>query len=232
MANKTCPVIPYGIPEGGAPEYNVNSGRELFRCGIGQNGCIKLYITNVSVDKSIVNYGCKTSQNANQGKFCLENVTYNERVNKQVQWIAKKGVDSSLPNGTVITRVGECDGGNGVIPLYTEATVRARSMLNINDLDTNMAKQIVQTALENLSKHLDGDWILQDIGTSVSPTSWQTANVTFMLLSNEIPEYDTYRETINLTNGRVQTSTGHVIYDDTETPQDLATIIETLLKKA
>jgi len=233
MANNTCPVVPYGVPTDGAPEYNINSGRELFRCGIGDGSCIKIFITNVSLEKSIVKYTCKIGNNANQGTYCLENITYNERVRKQVVWEAKDNVKSNLPNGTVITKVGHCGDNEGVIPLYTEATIRARSLLDINLLDTNLANSIVNTALQNISQHLDGDWILQDISTNVSPTDWQSANITFMLLSEQIPsDYDTYRETINLTNGRVNTSKGKEYYDDTSTPQQLADIVQYLLNKA
>jgi hypothetical protein len=224
-----CPTVPYGIPKDGAPEYNVNSGRELFRCGMGNNGCIKLYITNVSVENSTVKYGCRTG-NSVGSDYCIENVNYNERVRKQVQWVAKDGVNSSLPNGTVITRVGECDGGEGIIPLYTEATVRVRVLMDITQLTPNSAQSIIDDALNNVSNNISGDWVLQDLGTSASPTDWQTANITFMAMSNVIPSYDSYRESINLTNGRVQYATGHVRYDDTNDPVDLASIVSQLLR--
>ena len=228
-----CPIVPYGVPAGGAPEYNINSGRELFRCGIGEGSCVKIYITNVSLEKSIVKYNCKIGNNANQGDYCLENITYNERVRKQIMWEAKDGVNSSLPNGTVITRVGHCSNNEGVIPLYTEATIRVKSLLDINLLDTNLANSMVNTALENISHHLNGEWILQDISTNVSPTDWQSANVTFMMLTEQIPNnHDTYRETINLTNGRVNVSEGKEYYDDTNTPSSLAEVVQYLLSKA
>lgn len=101
-----CPVINYGIPEEGATEYNVNSGREIFRCGLS---CIKLYITNVSVEKSRVKYVCGNVNDADIGNFgCLESFTINYRDRDLANWIAKNNANSGLPNGYVITRIAPC----------------------------------------------------------------------------------------------------------------------------
>jgi len=231
-----CPVINYGIPESGAQEFNVNSGREIFRCGIQ---CIKLFITNVSVEKSTVRFVCGDISDAGGDTFCLENFNISYRDRDLVNWIAKDGANSQLPNGYVINRVGACKDLNGVIYLYTDGRASVRAMMNIENLNPTTAQSMIGIVLRK-AQNIGNDqtistleWILSDINTNVNPTDWQRASASFLGFgfSGKSGTTRTYRINFNWNNGRGQESSGYVVYDDTPTPQPLASIIQTLISR-
>ena len=232
-----CPVIKYGIPEEGAYTYATNSGRELFRCG---TSCVKMYITNVSVEKSLVKYVCGNVNDADIGTFgCMESFTVNYRDRVLENWIAKDNVDSSLPNGYVITRVGACKDLQGVIYLYTEGRLSARMRINIENLTPDNADAVKEKVLEKLqnistiqNKSLELDWIFNDLNVDVNPTDWQRGSVSYLGFGvKESQEATTYRINFNYNNGRGEEAHGVVIYDDTPTPQYLANIIRDLITR-
>jgi len=240
-----CPTIKYGIPTGGATQYNVNSGRELFRCGIG---CVKMYITNVSLDKSTVYYVCGDITDANveaNGKTaCLQsmNITWRER--NVVNWIAKDNVDTTLDDGFVITMVGDCNDLQGVIYTHTEGTMNVRAFVNVEDFDTNLANALknavlnkvsqiaTQTADANIVSQLT--WILSDLSNDVSPTDWQRGSVSYQGFG-VIPNSDgtrSYRINFNWNNGRGEEASTTTVYDRDPTPQFLENIITNLIALA
>jgi hypothetical protein len=230
-----CPVIKYGIPETGAPEYNINSGREIFRCGFGENSCVKIYITNVSLEKSTTFYKCRVPVSSmSSDKYCIESVNFNERLRTQEEWIAKPNVDSSLPNGTVITKLYECGSSNGVIPLYWEKTLRIRSLLdiaNISELDEIVLSNVKSEIGDVIGN--DTEFILNDISTSVSPTDWERANLSYMAIESPTDKgYQSFRYSWNIQNGRVQETYGRTYYDNSDKPQNLADVIKYLLSIA
>jgi len=230
----TCPVIKYGIPASGAPEFNVNSGRELFRCG----ECVKLYVTNVSVEKTIIKYDCGSVTDAivASGKACLQSANANLRDRNVINWIAKDNVDSSLPNGTVITRIGECEGSNGIVYTHTEGSISVRAYANIEDIDINTAETILEAAKQKLLKYLEDidklDYYLSDLNTNVSPTDWQSMSATFSGIGSEkIDDSGTgvARVSFNWNNGRVEVSRGTSVYDSDPQPKPLPEIIQELI---
>jgi len=230
----TCPTIKYGVPSSGAPEYNVNSGRELFRCG----ECVKLYVTNVSLEKSVVRYSCGSISDAivGNGSACLISANANIRDRNVINWVAKDNVDSSLPNGAVITRIGNCAGGSGIVYTHTEGSINVRAYANIEDINVDSAQVIIDAAKEKLVKYLDEinllDYYLSDLNTNASPTDWQSMSATYSGIgSTRIDDSGTgvARVSFNWNNGRVEISKGTSIYDDSPTPKTLPEIIQELL---
>jgi hypothetical protein len=229
----TCPVIKYGIPSEGAPEYNVNSGREIFRCA----DCVRLYITNVSLEKSIVRYSCGDIMDANTGQgACLQSANASARDRNVINWIAKDNVDTSLPNGYVITRVGDCEGNSGIVYTHTEGSISVRAYANIEDIDVSTAEAIVSKAKEKLANYLDDvnklDYFLSDLNVNASPTDWQSTSITFQGIGSEKIDDSgtgTFRVNFNWNNGRVQISKGSSTYDTSPEPKLLSEIIASLL---
>jgi len=228
-----CPVIKYGIPSGGAPEYNVNSGRELFRCA----DCVRLYVTNVSIEKSIVRYSCGDILDANTGSnACLISANANIRDRNVINWTAKDNVDSSLPNGYVITRIDSSCAGGGIVYTHTEGNISIRAYANIEDVDPAFAEALLDKAKAKLVQFLEEvellDYYLSDINTNASPTDWQSMSATFSGIGSEkVDESGTgsARVSFNWNNGRAEISKGTAVYDDTAEPQPLPTIIQYLI---
>jgi len=109
-----CPTIRYGIPSDGADEFTTNTGRELFRCG---TDCIKMFLTNVNVEKTHVQFSCASitdalvSYDVSGGDtltLCLQSANANARDRSLVNWVAKENVDSSFDDGTVLTYADKC----------------------------------------------------------------------------------------------------------------------------
>jgi len=231
----SCPAIRYGVPEGGAPEYNVNSGRELFRCG---TQCTKLFIVNVSVEKSIINFGCMGIDDAGTEQFCLQSVNGTAREQAVVNWQGKDGASAALPNGYVINRAVAC-AGSEVVCTHVEGNLSIRAMINVEDLTVDVSEEMKNLALAKIgscgegSTQLDAlEWVFSDMNTNVSPTDWQSASVTFQGFGPTDSACDrpkTTRANFNWQNGRYECSTGQIKYDDTPTPEYLATVIQTLL---
>ena len=237
-----CPTIKYGVPDTGATELSINSGRELFRCG---TACVKMFITNVSLEKNTVFFLCGTVADAGFDDFCLQNFNINWRDRTVVNFIAKENVDSSLENGTVITRVGECQGDDGVVYTHTEGQISFRALANLEDITIQLSDDILQAVI---GKYLtvvspstysqvttdDLEAILSDLSNNVGVTEFQGMSGTYLLFGVRTPEpteEQSYRFSFNYNNGRGEERQGRIIYDGDNTPQPLATIISTLISQ-
>ena len=225
-----CPTINYGVPSDGATEYNLNSGRELFRCGIE---CIKMFITNVSGERNTVKFGCADISDAQAGDVCMQSANATSRDQGVVNWIAKDGVTSALPNGYVINRADDCIGGQAVIYTHTEGNLSARVLANIESIAPN--KELIKDrALNKLCSVIpefcsELEWILSDLGVNVSPTDWQGGTVTYQGFGTSGNGYTTRRANFNWQNGRMEYATGTLTYDTTATPAPLEDIANTVL---
>ena len=219
-----CPSVPFGIPEGGATEYDINTGRELFRCG---DSCVKMYLTNVSGERRIVKIGCGSISDAvvNNGAMCLQSANVNYRGQAIVNWGAKPNVTSSLESGSVITRVMPCGTNEGIIYTHTEGNLSIRVLspvANLTDKTSSDAAKNTALAKFNDATANAMKWILSDIGVNVSPTDWQGGTVTYMGFKDG-GDNRTFRGTFNWQNGRMETGEGTLTYDNTDdtTPENV-----------
>ena len=230
----TCPTIDFGIPSEGAKEYNMNSGRELFRCGLQ---CIKMYITNVSMEVNTVKYGCATIEDAGTEKFCLKSAQISKRDQGVVNWIAKSGANSSWEIGSVLTKADLClasENNDPMIYTHTEGNLSVRVTINIVDvadsrddiknaaLNKFMADPEIQNEFQSMQ------WILSDVGTNASPTDWQGGSVTYQGFSSTHEGHRTARASFNWDNGRMEKSFGDIRYDTSDDP-DIGNIVNTLI---
>ena len=171
----------------------------------------------------------------------MENFNLNWRDRVQVNWYAKDNVDSSLPNGYVITRVNQCNNLNGIIYLYTDGRMSVSTLANIEDVSTQFANEIKDKIVQKLQEiSTDDQWqsldmIINDLGTRVNPTDWQGLNLTFELFGRRSDGQDgedkNYRINFGWRNGRGEERKGYRVYDDTAQPQYLADLIDELLAK-
>lgn len=232
-----CPVIPYGVPSSGAKEYNVNSGRELFRCG---TACTKLYIVNVSLECNTVNFGCKSISDAGHDDFCMQSANATARHQTVVNWQAKENADSSLPSGYVINKAEACE-GEAVVCTHVEGNLSARVLVDLNAFGPSLADEIKTAALNKVGECGTGetkinalDWVLSDLNVNVSPTDWQSGTVTFLGFASSAgcPTHpQTTRVNFSWQNGRYECAEGIIIYDESDTPQLLSQIISDLINE-
>ena len=232
----SCPIVSFGVPKSGAPEYNLNSGRELFRCG---TECVKMYITNVSGESSTITYSCASIDDANiNGEVCLRSAQVSARDQGIVNWIAKENVDSSLEVGSVITKADTCLGGDASIYTHTEGNLSVRVTATVSYVNQDK-EQIKNTALNKFDDYFRTglQWILSDVGTNVGPTDWQGGTVTYQGFGGEkIPSsltggpagVGTARESFNWENGRLEKTFGYLTYDDTDNT-DIGFVINQVL---
>jgi hypothetical protein len=230
-----CPTIAYGIPRTGATDLNFNSGRELFRCGIGETGCITMFITNVTLESSLVKIHCGTIADSRQGDVCLQSGNLNWKDQAVVNWEAKEGVTSDLPAGTVITRATPCGSGDLSIYTHTEGQLSAKVQANVCDI-TSQRAQIMQAVLD---KNLDVagdtvsnelDWVLSDISINASATDWQGGNVSYQGFGSRTGgSNQTYRFNFNWQTGKAESALGSVQYDESATPALMEVIVDQML---
>jgi|GEM_PF-4254333 len=231
-----CPIVNYGIPSDGATEYNINTGRELFRCGLD---CVKLFITNVSLDKNTVLYICGDIADAHTGDVCMQSASANWKDQNIVNWIAKDGVTTALESGYVITLAGECSGASAATYTHTEGQINARVVANFEDIN-NSRDQIINTARTKLTTvgtaHPENDvlnqlqWVLSDINVNVSPTDWQSGSVSYQGFGSRANgERTNYRINFSWQNGRGEEAYGQTHYDTTTTPNELGVIVDNLI---
>lgn len=228
-----CPSINFGIPTGGATEYDLNSGRELFRCG---SGCVKMFITNVSLEKRTVTMSCGSiADGAIDGEICLQSAQISARGQGVVNWVAKENVTSGLTVGSVLTKVDSCgdsDDSSGSIYTHTEGNLSARVIANIEKINEkkDQIRDAVKAKFDPLLPELSGlQWILSDLGVSASPTDWQGGSVTYQGFGvDETHNNKTFRGSFNWQNGRFEIGKG-VIHYDTSDDTPIQTVIEALL---
>jgi len=227
----TCPTVNYGIPTGGAKELSFNTGRELFRCG---HGCATMFITNVTLDYGIKTIGCGTISDALIGSdVCLQSGQVNWKDQSVVNWVAKTGVNSGMPAGTVITVATDCAGEGASIYTYTEGQASGKCQANIDKLNTNY--QAVMALLLNKCQNVGGgltgnlDWIFSDITSQTSATDWQGGSITFLGFGTAGLGDTSYNFSFNWQNGRAEMTNGHLYYDMDPTPSLLNNIVQELL---
>jgi len=218
----SCPTIDFGVPEEGAKEYNMNSGRELFRCGLQ---CIKMYITNVTMEVNTVKYSCATIDDAGHEKFCLKSAQISKRDQGIVNWIAKSGASSAWDTGCVLTKADLCLASTDNDPMvytHTEGNLSVRVTINITDV-ADSRDDIKDAALakfnsdSEINAEFQGmEWILSDVGTNASPTDWQGGSVTYQGFANQHYGHRTARASFNWDNGRIEKSVGDIRYDITD----------------
>ena len=221
----SCPKVDYGIGSGGAYEYNINSGRELFRCG---SGCVKIFIVNVTCEKTLVKVNACGNLKAGDQDYCIQNVNGNARKNFVVNWEAKNGANSGWDNGSVLNKVASCNNTPAKIFTHIEANMSARCYINTSKIDSkkdtivNQAKQMLGSPFSNYS-----DWIMNDVGITVSPNDWQSATLSFLdfeMSENKLSS-DGYRASFNNMNGMSETGTTTILYDESDT-RDFKQIIK------
>lgn len=243
-----CPIINYGIPESGATEYNINTGRELFRCGVPEDGqpiedaCVKLFITNVMLEASTVKSTCGTIDGAIADQVCMQSANVNWKDQAVINWIAKDGVDTTLPNGTVITRADDCAGSGSVIYTHTEGQISARVLANFTELNASRDAIILQAEAKLIDVAVDTtgstviadlEWILSDLGVNVSVTDWQGGTVTYQGFGTRaLGTNESYRLNFNWQNGRGEESMGTTFYDESVNTALLGDIVDDLIAEA
>jgi len=231
-----CPRIKYGIPEDGGYEYAIDSGREIFQA---LPDCVKVYVTNVALEKTKLKPICGTVADQTTQKFVLESFNLNWRDRVQPNWYAKDGVDSSLPNGYVITRIHQCGDVPAIIYIYTDGRMSVSTLGNIEDVNIDSANELKQKILNKLGSiasnddYQDLDIIINDLGTNLNPTDWQGLRFTYELFGRRENGQDgkdeNYRINFNWRNGRGEERLGKRVYDDTPNPQPLPDLIDDLL---
>lgn len=249
MAENNCPVIPYGIPATGAIEYSLQSGRELFRCG---RGCIKMFITNVMVENTLIKFTCDEINDASDiDNVCLQSLNGNWKDKMVINWIGKEGATTEQPSGTVINRVSDCTptngiaGSNGKIYTHTEGTVGVKAQFNISLWETGAqanADAIILKAVQKLdniaeamgitSRLASFDRILSDISTNVSQTDWQGGGCNYQLFMTRAADASNengFRISFNYQNGQAEVGRSCTVYDEEPNVAMLTTVIANLL---
>jgi hypothetical protein len=224
-----CPNINFGIPESGATEFSFQSGREILRCGAGE--CVQLYITNVTLECSLVVHSCNAITGAIQGEVCMQSVQGQWRDQNIVNWIAKDGVNSSLADGSVITRAYCAGTGENSIFTHTEGSLSIRVLCNSSGLagSAYSAKSAGLTKLTDTKLTDDMTWILSDVAVNVSPTTWQAGTITFQGFTKTMSTKKTYRGNFSYENGRIEEAHGELFYDDTSAPALMDSVITSML---
>ena len=242
MAGTSCTLtIPYGIPSTGANEYALQSGRELFRCG---KECIKMFITNVMVEKTLVSFACGAINDAIvDAKVCLQSINGNWKDKMVITWIGKSNATSQNDNGFVINRVGDC-GEDGKIYTHTEGTIGIKAQFDIDTWTPALAILVGAEAVAKLDLVCTGlganfdafeDPILSDISTNVSQTDWQGGGCNFQLFGIRTADATTengFRANFNYQNGQCEVGRSCTAYDISDTPQLLSSIAIGLMQES
>lgn len=232
-----CPEVDYGIPTDGATEYSVSSGRELFQCGAD---CVKMYIVNVSVETSTVTMSCADINDAVTADVCLRSGNVSLQDQNIVNWIAKDGVSTDLDNGYVINRAADCgSGGDTAIYTHTDGQLAARVTAkidqvvsgrdNIKEAVKNKIADVCKGQVEEMINVVD--FIFSDVNTDASPTDWQGGGVTYQAFGQaDNGGTRTARGSFNWQNGQAECREGEIEYDETSSPQDLGSIINSMIQ--
>ena len=245
-----CPVVDFGIPSSGAQEISVNSSREVFRCG---TNCVKIFITNVSLEKNCVVSVCGSISDATEtgrgeSRYCLQSFDFSWRDNTVANYVAKNNVNSGIANGTVITTVQSCEGDDGIIYTHTEGQITFRALASIENVNESFAETLkdavinkypsiaTNTSYRTATNQLSANAILQDVSNQVGVTEFQSLSGTYIIFGtrnkNVNDPEQTYRMNFNYDNGRGEERCGLIAYDRETTPRPVASVIQTLLTQS
>lgn len=237
-----CPAVAFGLPES-AREYNLNTGREIFNCG----DCLKVFISNVSLDCTKVDPICKspselaTYTNCASGNGCIYSVNGRWRDRTNVQWKGKNNVDSSSPDGSVLTCLDDC----GSIYLYTDMSITVRIYISPDSITSADA---LNSCLENGAQILDElgsnphgiSWnqsglVVTDMSIDLNRNDWQSATVTGSVIFKD-DDGSTDSDRSGNANWNSRNGTGEIretttYYDDDCDQSDLGAIFNTLKGK-
>jgi len=231
-----CPVVDYGIPETGATEYSVSSGRELFQCG---NSCVKLFIVNLTVETTTVTISCGSIDQAVQGDICLRSANVGLQDQAIVNWVAKDDVDTNTEVGYVINRAKPCGGGESTIYTHTDGQMSIRVTANIDsiiserdNLESLASGKLAEVCTGQVATMIGVvDFIFSDTSTDASPTDWQGGGLTFQAFGTDegAGGTRTARANFNWQNGQAECRDGSLEYDETATPQDVGALIDAMI---
>jgi len=235
-----CPAVPFGLPAD-AREFNLNTGREMFNCG----DCLKIFISNVSLDCTKVKPICKSpvelSSYTNCGDGCIYSVNGRWRDRTNVQWKGKSGVDSSSPDGSVLTCLDDC----GSIYLYTDMSITVRIYISA---DSVTSADVLNDCLENGAQILDNlgyiphsiNWhrsglVVTDMTIDLNRNDWQSTTVTGSVIFQD-DEGSTTSDRSGSANWNSRNGTGEIretttYYDDDCDTSDIGAIFSSLKSK-
>lgn len=228
----SCPSnIPFGMENGRGFNYNFNSGREVFRCGFN---CVKIFITNVSVDKGEIIIECFNDLSVvdnltQQLNACPDTISGNARDRAMANWCGKRGANSGLPSGSVLTTLDCGCSSYSLIITHTEggASVRGRGHPNLNNA-RNLFPQI-QTIL-NLQ--LVNEGVLTGFDLSPSPTEWLSFGLEYSSWKAQskvgLPQFE--NSSLNFNNMQLRRTIGITHYDDTQ-DFDFPDVVDILLSR-
>jgi len=249
-----CPVIKFGVDADGANEYSVQSGRELFRCGSGGTDCcIKMFITNVVIERNHVKYICGQVSDAllpDEG-ICIQSINASWKDKTIVNWIGvgngNSQADTSWNNGSVITtRNEEC----GVPYTHTEGTISAKAQFNISGWNVTKADALRVKAKHKIVNGLptldaegvafiadtNTEIIFSDISTNISQTDWQGGGCTYQLFgfrggrADDDPEMG-YKMSFNYQNGQGESAISTSLYPRvTVANTQVSTLVEQIME--
>ena len=241
-----CPAVPFGIPEG-AKEINLNTGREMFRCG----DCLKVFISNVTMEISCLTPGCKSPAEVASivmcanGNGCVYNVTGRWRDRTNVVWKGKDNATAStLNNGQVLTCL---DNTCGSVYLYSEKTVTVRVYADVATINQDAGNLVdcVNSGAELLDSlgfnphgvSWQGNFAVTDVGVNLSRNDWQSMNITGTEIfqrdpSAIVPAQDyAGQANWNNNNGLSEIRETTTVYDDDCTQHQLENIFSSLYNK-
>lgn len=223
------PAIPYGIGTEGAASVGFSSGREMFRCG----SYVRVYITNVTADVGTTTIGCEAPSDIGTGNVCIVSAQGNYRDQMAVNWGAKNGASSDLPNGSVINKVMACGTGDSKVYTHTEGQVSVRIQCPITVLatpeDAQAAALSALVKLTGISEGIPNDgWVVSDISVQASPNDWQGGNVSLAGISStgSNAKARSYKVSYNYQNGMKEMTDGELKYDTGDTQAMISVIKE------
>ena len=237
-----CPHVPFGIPDG-AKEVNLNTGREMFRCG----DCLKVFISNVTMEISCLTPGCKSPTEVADivtptgVDACVYNVNGRWRDRTNVVWKGKNGADAySLSDGQVLTCL---DTTCGSVYLYTEKTVTVRVYASVNDITANpnnlrACVDAGATLLDMLGTlphgvNWTGSFAVTDVSVNLSRNDWQSLNITGTeIFQRNIHDHDyAGQANWNNNNGLSEIRETTIVYDDNCEEKQLENVFSALYEK-
>lgn len=223
-----CPVVPFGMENGRGFSYNINSGREIFRCG---TKCIKIYIRDVSLEKSEILIDCIDPNLDPTDIFqsaCVDTVSGNVRERVITNWCGKPGASTALPNGSVLTTIRCRCLDSSLIKTHAEGSISVRGK---GQPDVNEAKNKTLDFISMLGLTLANEGVLTDYSLEPSPADWLSFSVGYSVWKTVASTTgNPLSETVNLNFNNMQKrrTTGITYYDDTN-DTDFANIITYLL---
>lgn len=227
----SCPVIPYGMENGRGFSYNINSGREVFRCGFS---CVKIFITNVSLDKGEITIECFSDLSVvdtltQQLGACPDSISANARDRVMANWCGKRGASSGLPSGSVLTTLDCGCGSYSLIITHAEgsASIRGRGQPNLNN-----AKTMFPTIKTLLNIQLVDTGVLTGYDLTPSPADWLGFGIEYSTWKTQsrigTPQFE--NSSINFNNMQIRKTTGITHYDDTQ-DFDFANVVDVLMSR-